>query len=228
MISFIDYTALTINNAFLFWFRLTSHRLSLISLIYVMLITFAGHFSIASRTLLSSPSFITSWKAITFLSMSLKWSGAIRVHYPHPIQKSCLMWIPPFTTLSSVLSCGRSSFFINFDIMNPIMKMEIVVKIHRIIINFGLKNFASFKSMGTLITAHVLSITTILEILAPFSRRALQSTHHWLFKISILFTKFLYNHTYHIKKGIVRETWNTTFLLKQRTAENEKKRRAWI
>lgn len=35
-----------------------------------------------------------------------------------------------------MLSCGRSSFLISFDIINPIIKIEIVVKVHRRTIKF--------------------------------------------------------------------------------------------
>ncbi len=48
------------------------------------------------------------------------------------------------------------------------IKIETVVRSHLVTINRDPKNFASFASIGILITAHVLSIITILDTAAPF------------------------------------------------------------
>jgi hypothetical protein len=53
--------------------------------------------------------------------------------------------------------------------------IAMVVKIHLVIINFGLRNLASLASIGILITAHELSITTIFDILAPFCSKVLHT-----------------------------------------------------
>ena len=53
--------------------------------------------------------------------------------------------------------------------------MEMVVKTHLKAMNLGPRNLASLRSIGTFMTAQVLSIITILDILAPFRRSVLHT-----------------------------------------------------